>query len=448
MLQQFNAQAMVSLMILLIDILYPITLQINFSACFLMILFPSSISEVISFFAEIDNGHGHVSCENLSIKNEQFGSYEEGYLDLNEAQNDNSSCHSNDPIMARYSSSNSWAGFKGAVCKVKQANCSSPIWVKEKNNCSTESSTLEQDANLDVMDCGSRNKRIETQTTGSKYKGTNAGEMCNTTQSDEAPMGSIVNFCKDSSDSRDDGSKKSMAVIEVPSNMHARLQKSEVCSDGCDSILTCIAENVSCGAKKVQNLRLPTSNQSNEAQKGMHTTETSFSTEQDHKSSGSIESEHDEESSEIQILLQSAAESLVCMSLADPAFVSDMGKGQVDQQQHSSDSFEILVLSQTENNEEDEFSASSRPLTDKESTNSGFKLRRGRRLKDFQREILPGLSCLSRHEICEDINILEAVLRSREYQKIRGKMQDGHKWCAPTKSKRSRLNKARRRIIL
>lgn len=375
--------------------------------------------------------------------------------------------------MTRYSTPSSSPGFKGEVGKkVQQANCSSPIWVKEKNNCSTESSTLEQDASIDVMDCGSRNERTETQTTEFKFKEADTGEMYNS-QCDEAPMGSIVNFSEDLSNCRDDESKKLEAVIEPPADSHARLQKNEVCSDcshaaedGCDSILTVSisgmstgnAESDSSGEKKVQNLSVPT-NQSCETQKGLHSTETIFSTEQDHRSSGSIESEHDEESSELKLLLQNAAESLVCMSLADSAFAhncntrtesNDMGKNQVDEPQHSSDSFELLVLKQEENNEDDEFSVSSQlsEVTDMENMNFGVKLRRGRRLKDFQREILPSLSCLSRHEICEDINIMEAVLRSREYRKIRAKMQDGQKWCAPTKSKRSRLNNARRRIIL
>lgn len=59
----------------------------------------------------------------------------------------------------------------------------------------------------------------------------------------------------------------------------------------------------------------------------------------------------------------------------------------------------------------------------------GFRLKRGRRFKDFQKEILPGLASLSRHEIQEDINILKAVLRSREYWKIRARMGDQSSWC-------------------
>lgn len=397
---------------------------------------------------EFENSHDHISSDNLSIKNEQLGTNEARYLDLNEAQN-------NDLIMTHYSTWSSSPGFKGTVGNGQQANCSSPIWIREKNNSSTESSTLEQDANVDVMDCGSRNERTETHATESKFKGTSTGEITKmyNCQYDEVPVESTVNFSKDFSNCYDDESKKFEAVIEPPA-----------VEDGCNSILTvtvsslstCNAENDS-GGEKVQNLSLPMSNQCYE-------TETIFSIEKDLRSSGSIESEQDEESSEMKVLLQNAVETLMCMSLADSVFdhdnntkteSNDMGKDQVDQPQHSCDSFELLVLNQTENNEDDEFSVSSSQLsevTDMGNMNFGVKLRRGRRLKDFRRDILPGLSCLSRHEICEDINIMEAVLRSREYQKIRGKMQDGQKGCPPTKSKRSRsrsrLTKTRQRIIL
>ncbi|XP_038875422.1 uncharacterized protein LOC120067884 [Benincasa hispida] len=419
---------------------------------------------------ESEKSHDHISNDHLPTKNEQLGACEAGYLDLNETQND-------DLIMTCYSTSGSSPGFEGAVSKGQQANCSSPIWVREKNNCSTGSSTLEQDANLDVMDCGSRNERTETHSTESKFRETSTGDM-NNCQYDEAPMGSTANFSKDFINRYDEESKKFEAVIEPPADRHARLQKSEVCSDcshavedGCNSILTvtvsgvstCNAENDSVGEKKGQILSLPMSNQCHETQKKLHNIETIFSSEQDHKSSGSIESEHDAESSEMKVLLQNAVETLICMSLADSAFdhdcntkteSNDMGKDQVDQPQHSCDSFELLVLEQTQNDEDDEFSISSSQLfevTDMTNMNFGVKLRRGRRLKDFRRDILPGLSCLSRHEICEDINIMEAVLRSKEYRKIQAKMQDGRKGCStPMKSKRSRsrLNNTRRRIIL
>ncbi|KAF2591792.1 hypothetical protein F2Q70_00041825 [Brassica cretica] len=57
-------------------------------------------------------------------------------------------------------------------------------------------------------------------------------------------------------------------------------------------------------------------------------------------------------------------------------------------------------------------------------------------MKNFQKEIVPSLASLSRHEIREDMNILEAVLRSREYKKMQGKTRDV-KLGANTRNKRS-----------
>ncbi|KAM1145890.1 hypothetical protein ACFX2J_037708 [Malus domestica] len=112
-----------------------------------------------------------------------------------------------------------------------------------------------------------------------------------------------------------------------------------------------------------------------------------------------------------------------------------------EQPQCSSDSYELLTLNLIEGTEDD-YCVSLKPseVNYNDSKEFGVKLRRGRRMKDFQRDILPGLASLSRHEIREDINIMETVLRSREYKKLRGKVADYQSWCTPVKNKRSRLN--------
>ncbi|KAM3396867.1 hypothetical protein P3S68_000379 [Capsicum galapagoense] len=71
----------------------------------------------------------------------------------------------------------------------------------------------------------------------------------------------------------------------------------------------------------------------------------------------------------------------------------------------------------------------------------GITLKSGGRMKAFQRDIMPNMaSTLSRHEICEDIKIMETALRSREYKKLRSKMTGGNKWFSPVRNRRSRLN--------
>nr|GLL25961.1 uncharacterized protein LOC109189790 [Ipomoea trifida] len=118
------------------------------------------------------------------------------------------------------------------------------------------------------------------------------------------------------------------------------------------------------------------------------------------------------------------------------------------QPQYSCDTFESMVLKlQPECNiDDDDSCVSSKPFEVKNTNNNkecGIALRRGRRMKDFRRDILPNLASLSRHEICEDIKIMETVLRSREYKKIMSRMKGGEPKCfTPVRSRRSRLNYA------
>ncbi|CAA7022614.1 unnamed protein product [Microthlaspi erraticum] len=101
----------------------------------------------------------------------------------------------------------------------------------------------------------------------------------------------------------------------------------------------------------------------------------------------------------------------------------------------SYDSFELHTLGITETIPEDICSVPLSKGKDDEYNNKKevgvVKVRRGRRMKNFQKEILPELLSLSRHEIREDMNILETVLRSREYKKMdHGKSKDGK--CKPS----------------
>ncbi|KAJ4869091.1 hypothetical protein Rs2_49359 [Raphanus sativus] len=110
----------------------------------------------------------------------------------------------------------------------------------------------------------------------------------------------------------------------------------------------------------------------------------------------------------------------------------------------SCDSYELHTLGISETNTEEDLCVSSMArdeldniTRDSSRKETGLKLRRGRRMKHFLREILPNLTSLSRHEIREDINILETVLRSREYKKMQGKTKDVVKLGANQKNKRS-----------
>ncbi|KAL4592487.1 hypothetical protein LXL04_005484 [Taraxacum kok-saghyz] len=155
--------------------------------------------------------------------------------------------------------------------------------------------------------------------------------------------------------------------------------------------------------------------------------------------------------------IQKAANSLVLISLQQISTTnhdSESKSGSNDtkiknpnpRRSSSIDSYESLVLKLEETSvDEDCVTSKAFDVTKLGETEignrNGIKLKRGRRLKDFQKDILPTLSSLSRHEIWEDIKILEGVIRSREYKRLqKEKRGNGENWFTPVKSKRSKVN--------
>ncbi|XP_010264224.1 PREDICTED: uncharacterized protein LOC104602300 [Nelumbo nucifera] len=164
-----------------------------------------------------------------------------------------------------------------------------------------------------------------------------------------------------------------------------------------------------------------------------------------------------EKDREMDTLVQIAAESLIQFSMENSLCSQDgfakaaesdelLNEEKAEQPEYSSDSFESITLRLTESSIDD-YSVSSAPVEVNEIGNKpcGWNLKRGRRMKDFQREILPGLASLSRHEIWEDINIIGAVIKSKEYKNRSRKVVVGDNWCAPVRSRRSKLNYVGRR---
>lgn len=153
---------------------------------------------------------------------------------------------------------------------------------------------------------------------------------------------------------------------------------------------------------------------------------------------------------DIDALIQEAAASLISISLEsqtnNQACPTKSRSDEIqnimrEQPESSSDSYESMVMNLTETSADD-YCVSSNPIEASELCNkdTGIKLRRGRRIKDFQKDILPGMASLSRHEIHEDISIMEGVMRSREYKRLRSKTANIGNWFTPVRSRRSRLN--------
>ncbi|KAL6004950.1 hypothetical protein ACLOJK_005509 [Asimina triloba] len=162
-----------------------------------------------------------------------------------------------------------------------------------------------------------------------------------------------------------------------------------------------------------------------------------------------------QEQAEIDAAMQRAARSLILISSVktsstDCALSSRQEVPETverhDEPQYSSDSYESITLMLTESCV-DEYSTTAKPFEERDlgDNASGLNLKRGRRMKDFQRDILPSLVSLSRHEICEDMNIIGAVIKANEYIKNGCRRARTETWCLPTRGRRARLYCSSRR---
>ncbi|XP_057543094.1 uncharacterized protein LOC130821377 isoform X2 [Amaranthus tricolor] len=113
------------------------------------------------------------------------------------------------------------------------------------------------------------------------------------------------------------------------------------------------------------------------------------------------------------------------------------------------DDFELMILRQKECNEDEYFPKSSFPEVPNVEEKGVCALtttrtrkghgRRGRQKRDFQRDILPGLTSLSRHEVTEDLQVFGGLMRAT-----------GHTWhSAPNRKNASRngCGRGRRRSV-
>ncbi|KAM1050584.1 hypothetical protein ACFX13_033046 [Malus domestica] len=417
-----------------------------------------------------------IAINNSSTRRELFGSYETGVLDLNKIQHDDSSCLSNDRTVAHLSTASS-SHLRGLVGKVEEGTHCFGTGKKKNSNSSIESSERFQKYNAGNF----------------KVDGSCISGMVN--EGLEAASRSKIDLCEavgfHSSDPSNGNNGFIMKLLNSRSSSctsakQVNCENNKIedplfpSTDNCQKIdrdghgnissasckPCCIAEDDSSSGKTMQSeIEYRNSNplsvdQFSGTHVGSQVSETLMG-EQDQRSSDNNELKHKDlnkggDSAELDVLIRAAAEALVGISLESSSCYQDcahevggstkMETRESEQPQCSSDSYELLTLNLT-GSTEDNYCVSSKPseVNYNDSKEFGIKLRRGRRMKDFQRDILPGLASLSRHEIREDITIMETVLRSREYKKLRGKVVDGQSWCTPVKNKRSRLNYVPRR---
>ncbi|TYG42469.1 hypothetical protein ES288_D12G259300v1 [Gossypium darwinii] len=433
----------------------------------------------------------NMAHENFLARKQQFKSYGVRHLDLNEVQLGDSSCHLNDAIAAHPSTTSLSGGFSELVSRSRKTLCPTAFGIKEIKFSNNNFEMLQQEdgVKLALMNSNSKDRRKDVQVRNSELNGKNE---CETSFVGLACISSTQTNLSQEHGSHHSNTQNGRDVLmpELQTDpahglntaravaMQVNCKKTEkggtlLCSDKTQIIIedehpdqsptsgksSCISDNDSSPVRTMQSRiepydsNLPASDQFSGTHERSQVVET-FSSELDQRSSDSNEMKHEcnnnrEESAEVDDLLRTAAESLIHLSLENPAFhhesstkteSNELENEDKGNRRCTSDYFELMTLQLTESSV-DVYSVASKPfeISELEGKDFSIKLRRGRRLKDFQRDILPGLACLSRHEIREDVNILEGVLRSREYKRMRAKMGNGESWCTPMRGKRSRL---------
>ncbi|XVE57698.1 hypothetical protein DITRI_Ditri04bG0110400 [Diplodiscus trichospermus] len=444
--------------------------------------------------------HEDMPHKNFLTRKRRFTSYEVGHVDLNEVQLDDLSCRSNDVIVAHPLTASSSGSFNELV-SISHERCPTAFWRKEIKEFSNDTfGMLQQDDGVKfaLMNFNNKEKGKEIQVTNSELSGRNEynpsldgpgsvsrpqinnskdlGIQNGNTKNgrdelmlklQEGPAQSWNPACVIATELGCEKMEEGDAVLLCSDKIKITIEDEHLDESPASGKSSCISDNDSSPVRTMQcgiepyNSNLPASDQFSGTHGRSQVAETS-SGEQDQRSPDSNEIKREcydnkEESAEVDDLIQIAAESLVHISLENLACYQESStqrrSGELEnedkeQPQCSPDFFELMTLKLTETSADD-YSASSKPfeVTDAEREDFSMRLRRGRRLKDFQRDILPGLASLSRHEIREDINILKAVLRSREYRKMRAKMANGESWCTPVRSRRSRLNHVGRKTF-
>ncbi|RZR79394.1 hypothetical protein BHM03_00005111 [Ensete ventricosum] len=142
---------------------------------------------------------------------------------------------------------------------------------------------------------------------------------------------------------------------------------------------------------------------------------------------------------EVDHVIIKAAETLASISSEKPLRSVDQltGNGRMEfyceegnDQPQSSDSFETRTLN-LEEIRDTGISTCAKQI-DNETRKDVCKFRLGRGMRDFQKDILPGIVSLSRHEICEDLYAIKY-----ELGKKRSHRASKESWVVPVRSRRS-----------
>lgn len=406
---------------------------------------------------------GNFPGRGISSETMVFSSHGAASIDLNKPLLDESPFDIKD--LAMESSIGASCGISDRVFDAlyKGSSLDGTSWRKPENNCVNEVSTMIQKDTLTFKVMVSNSNNSGTNRSGSKSFSVDL-QSCFRSSSDDREDHDCLTGNSQYKDAEFMSSlprknHKGKTLTEVDENSEKNAVFSHLCRRG-DTVehmdsspakSDCIASDPSSSLKTVQSgIHLGKSDLSRG--NSFHNSESSQDESSVHGElkSGSFD-EKKEGSAHDDALIRKGAVSLMYFSLesssrehdciAEVDKMNDIENRKRDQPECSSDTFESMVLKLQESNIED-CCVSSNPVevSDMDKKDYGIKLRRGRRMKDFQKDILPGLASLARHEICEDIRIMEGVIRSREYKKLRSKLSSGPNWFTPVRSRRSKIN--------
>ncbi|OIS99600.1 PREDICTED: uncharacterized protein LOC109231205 [Nicotiana attenuata] len=378
-----------------------------------------------SFAEGVEQCEGSLLSKDISVKRKIIFSDERAFLDLNKSlpddsnwreQNDNSSNETSAFVHQRIlnsatgSSSSGYKSMENVGVDQFSINLNRPLPNNSESPCSLIRNSKYKKPDL-IVEFLERDDQVP-RTPEMKVKKAKHDAM-------SSPECKTPDIVKDTGSDRCPSSSKSSCLEDISSGvetMQSGIQSGNSSSSHCNAF---------------QN------SETLEANKSPH---------QEDVDSSSNSDDQKGKTSEVDGLIIRGAVSLVYLALecSEPSNANNMNKikgENMEQPQCSLDSFEEMVLKQPESSVDD-YSATSNAfeVNDTEGKDNGITLKRGRRMKDFQRDIMPSLATLSRHEICEDIKIMETALRSREYKRLRSKTTSGHKWFNPVRNRRSRLN--------
>ena len=362
------------------------------------------------------------------MQNEQCISHEAGRFDLNHVQF-NDSCYSGDNIVASHSTASSSYIFGISFDSTARATFPSMSMGKESCKCSNEASDILQwddTVNSDLI-----NSHSKSETTDPKCHDIIQSEADLTGNKAISQIGSCndLDQCMSDPENRNVGSilRFSHGEFTDPfsTNMIIRPVNCENCTND-ESLYPCRSPSE---VKDGDGHILVTSCKSSctvDNSGGVKTGQSQISlgavnlvsADQHLGTENGNELGHDSlkrvEPPEVEMGMRTAAQLLINFSMgiswSNPDSSSKTESVKVDKKMEKpecSDSYEQIALELEECNADD-YCVSSKPfeIEGLEKRDFGFKLKRGRRLKDFQREILPGITCLARHEIQEDINVM------------------------------------------